>query len=79
MKKKTTVDDAKAMVTSMLGSKVSVRLNRGRNRIENHVGIVSEAHSNVFIVSLTDELFDRISCSYVDVVCGEIKLRPTTV
>lgn len=74
MKKKTTLDEAKQLVQALLGKTVNLRLNKGRNRIEHHKGIVSETHSNVFVVSLTNELFDRISCSYADVVCGEIKL-----
>ena len=74
MKKKTTLDEAKKLVQALLGKNVNLRLNKGRNRIEHHKGVVSETHANVFVVSLTDELFDRISCTYADVVCGEIKL-----
>lgn len=75
MKKTLNVDDAKQMVKQLVGRDVDVRLNRGRNKIRYYRGVVSEAHPNVFVVSLYDDLFDRISCSYVDVVCGEIALR----
>ena len=75
MKKNFGVDDAKAMVAQLLGRSVDVRLNRGRNKIKHYAGVVAEAHSNVFVIELTNEIFDRISCSYVDVVCGEIALR----
>ena len=76
MKKNFSVDDAKNMVEKLLGHSVDVRLNRGRNKIKHYAGVVSEAHSNVFVIELTNEIFDRISCSYVDVVCGEIALKP---
>lgn len=76
MKKTQSIDDAKTAVTNLLGRKVDVRLNRGRNKIKKYKGVVSEAHANVFVVQLTDEIFDRISCSYVDLVCGEISLKP---
>ena len=69
------VEDAKNMVEQLLGHSVDVRLNRGRNKIKHYAGVVAEAPSNVFVIQLTNEIFDRISCSYVDVVCGEIALK----
>ena len=75
MKKNFNVEDAKSMVEQLLGHNVDVRLNRGRNKIKHYAGVVAEAHSNVFVIQLTNEIFDRISCSYVDVVCGEIALK----
>lgn len=75
MKKALDVDKAKQLVSTMLGHSVDVRLNRGRNKIKHYKGVISEAHSNVFIVKLTDDIFDRISCSYIDLVCGEISLK----
>ena len=76
MKKNFNVEDAKSMVEQLLGHNVDVRLNRGRNKIKHYAGVVAEAHSNVFVIQLTNEIFDRISCSYVDLVCGEIALKP---
>ena len=74
MKKALDVDGAKQFVFDMLGHSVDVKLNRGRNKIKHYKGVISEAHSNVFIIKLTDDIFDRISCSYIDLVCGEIRL-----
>lgn len=74
--KKISVDDAKALVQTMLGKGVDVKLNRGRNKIKHYKGVLSEAHSNVFVIQLVDDLFDRISCSYIDLVCGELVIRP---
>lgn len=64
------------MVQQLLGQSVAVRLNRGRNKIKNYTGVLSEAHSNVFVIELVDDIFDRISCSYIDLVCGELVIRP---
>lgn len=69
------IDQAKAQVRSLLGRNVLVRHNKGRNRIKRYNGVVAETHPNVFVIALRDELFDRISCSYSDVVCGEIILK----
>ena len=78
MKRTLDIDGAKQFVQNMLGHNVDVRLNRGRNKIKHYKGVVSEAHSNVFIIRLTDDIFDRISCSYIDLVCGEIALSQRT-
>ena len=75
MRKSIDVDGAKQLVLNMLGRSVDVRLNRGRNKIKHYKGIISEAHSNVFVIKLTEDIFDRISCSYIDLVCGEIALK----
>ena len=75
MRKSLDVDAAKQFVLNMLGRSVDVKLNRGRNKIKHYRGVVSEAHSNVFVIRLTDDIFDRISCSYIDLVCGEIALK----
>ncbi len=76
MKKTLDLDEAKTIVNSLLGRNVSVRLNRGRNKIKHYNGVLSEAHSNVFVIELADDLFDRISCSYIDLICGELVIRP---
>lgn len=74
--KKLGVEEAKALVYGLLGRNVDVKLNRGRNKIKHYKGVLSEAHSNVFVIELADDIFDRISCSYVDLVCGELVIRP---
>ena len=79
MKKSLNVEDAKNIVQSLLGCSVDVKLNRGRNKIKHYKGVVSEAHSNVFVINLTNDIFDRISCSYIDLVCGEIALKENLV
>ena len=74
--RRVTIDEARAEVASLFGKSVSVRQNRGRNRIKYYKGVVSEIHDNVFVIALQGDLFDRLSCSYVDVVCGEIRMKP---
>lgn len=74
MKSHLTVEQAKQMITALKGQNIVVKLNKGRNRIKRCKGRVVEVHSNVFVVQLLEDIFDRISCSYVDVVCGEVSL-----
>ena len=74
MKKLLTVEQAKQMIQELKGHKVMVKLNKGRNRIKKCSGKVVEVHPNVFVIELLGDLFDRISCTYVDVICGEVSL-----
>ena len=79
MKTVANLDAAKTKVQSLLGKNVSVKLNKGRNRVKHYSGVVQEMHSNVFVVKLADNAaFDRISCSYIDLLCGEVALSETS-
>lgn len=78
MKKYADMNVAKEKVKQLLGKNVVVKLNRGRNKVKSYRGIVSEAHPNVFVVELSDEIFDRISCSYTDMLCGEVSVALPT-
>ena len=79
MKKHLTVEQAKELVSRLSGRKVVVKLNKGRNRILKCKGVVTEVHPNVFVVEVAGEVFDRISCSYVDMICGEVALNEQSV
>ncbi|MCM1289725.1 MAG: Veg family protein [Corallococcus sp.] len=75
MKKGANLDDIKAKVGLLVGKPVSVRLNRGRNRVKNYRGVLTEVHGNVFVVTLSGAtVIDRISCSYTDMLCGEVTI-----
>ena len=78
MKKALDIDVAKKYVLELMGRDVDVKLNRGRNKIKHYKGVISEAHSNVFVIKLTDDIFDRISCSYIDLICGEVALKASS-
>ena len=75
MKRSANLDEVKAKVNKLKGKLVSVRLNRGRNRVKNYRGVISEVHNNVFVVTLNVcNVVDRISCSYSDMLCGEVTI-----
>ena len=80
MRSVASLDAAKTKVQSLLGKRVLVKLNKGRNKVKNYNGVVQEMHSNVFVVRLVgNALFDRISCSYTDMLCGEVALSEVSV
>lgn len=69
------LEAAKDAIHGLLGKRVNVKLNKGRNRVKNYSGVVQEMHSNVFVIKLSDEaLFNCISCSYTDMLCGEVAI-----
>lgn len=74
MKKIVNITEVKQYVNSLLGQKVSVKLNRGRNRIKHYQGEVSQAYPNVFVIKLYNDTLESISCNYCDIICGEIVL-----
>lgn len=75
MRSVASVDAAKDKVERLLGKHVLVKLNKGRNKVKHYKGVVQEMHSNVFVVKLADNaVFDRISCSYIDMLCGEVAI-----
>lgn len=79
MKTVANLDAAKTRVRDLLGKRVAVKLNKGRNRVKNYNGVLQEMHSNVFVVKLADNAaFDRISCTYTDMLCGEVALLEIT-
>ena len=75
MKKSITIDSAKSYVESLVGCNVDLKVNRGRNKIKRYKGKVTETHPNVFIVKLDNDLFDRNSCTYTDILCGSIVIN----
>ena len=75
MKKGANLEDIKAKIDALKGKPVSVRLNRGRNRVKNYRGVLTEVHGNVFVVTFSGAtVIDRISCSYTDMLCGEVTI-----
>lgn len=70
-----TEDSARMLVQSLLGKEVTLRCNHGRNRIAHYKGRVKEVHSHVFVVEVDNAVTDRVSCSYTDMVCGEINVK----
>lgn len=72
---KYTEDSAKMLVQSLLGKEVALRCNYGRNRIAHYSGRLTEMHPHVFVVEVDNAVTDRISCSYTDMVCGEIAIK----
>ncbi|MBR5250689.1 MAG: Veg family protein [Clostridia bacterium] len=73
--KKQDVSFAKKKVESLVGKQLKIRYNKGRNKIVYFDGIISEFYNNVFVITVFDQIFDRISCSYTDLLCGDVAFK----
>lgn len=72
---KVTIESAHDNVLKLLGKRVALKVNRGRNRIKKYNGVVTQVHPNIFVVSVQNEIMDRVSCSYTDMVCGQVQIK----
>jgi len=73
--KKQDVTFARQKVKSLAGKRLKIRYNKGRNKIVYFDGIISEFYNNVFVITVFDQIFDRISCSYTDLLCGDVAFK----
>ncbi|HRX14433.1 MAG TPA: Veg family protein [Eubacteriales bacterium] len=69
------IDKARQTVEDYFGKEVAIRYNKGRNRICHYKGKITQMYDNIFVVTIYNEIFDRLSCSYSDIVCGEIAFK----
>ena len=69
------LDVIKEKIKELKGKDLKIRLNKGRNKIQFFNGKIDEVYSSVFVVQIYDSFFDRLSCTYQDVLCGEVKFK----
>ena len=65
----------KEKIKELKGKDLKIRLNKGRNKIQFFNGKIDEVYSSVFVVQIYDSFFDRLSCTYQDVLCGDVKFK----
>lgn len=77
MMKQVDVNMVRRAVGSHLGSRVKIRANKGRHKIDITEGVISEIYPCIFLVKVHDEAedtFRMISFSYTDVITKDVKL-----
>lgn len=68
----------KSSVDKNIGSKVKIRANRGRHRIDVSEGIISETYPSIFLVEVINKIDDttqKISFSYTDVLTKDVQMQ----
>lgn len=69
--------EAKDMISGYVGVPVRVSVNKGRKRIVRYDAAVTEIYPSVFTLKIENDRFlKKLSCSYSDVICGDIKIVP---
>ena len=73
------IEDVKNDVRALVGRKLRVSVNRGRKKVDRYDGEITAIYPSVFVLSVVGlRTGSSLSCSYSDVVCGDIKLKPLT-
>jgi uncharacterized protein Veg len=78
MMKQMDVNKVRNAVISHTGKKVKVRINRGRHRIDETIGVISETYPSIFLVrtqgNSNDNSVRTMSYSYTDVLTKDVEL-----
>ena len=72
----TSIDEIRSYVYSLKGNPLNIKVNKGRNKIARFSGFVDEVYPSVFTLKIQgDKNIRQLSCSYSDIICGNIVLR----
>ncbi len=74
----TDIKRVKISVDKNIGSKVKIRANRGRHKIDVTEGIISETYPSIFLVEVINKLDDtkqKISFSYTDILTKDVQMQ----
>ena len=76
MRKRTmSLTEAKDNIQKLKGKMIQIKVNKGRKRVVKYLGEVIDVYPSVFTLKINGEApTDKISCSYSDVICGDIVL-----
>ncbi|MBQ3214085.1 MAG: Veg family protein [Clostridia bacterium] len=67
--------DIKNRISNIKGKNIDISINRGRKKIDNYYGIIENIYPSVFTVKiLNDQQLKNVTCSYSDVLCGDVKI-----
>lgn len=70
------LNDIKARILNIKGKSIGISINRGRKKIDSYNGIVENIYPSVFTVKiLNDSQLKNVTCSYSDVLCGDVQIK----
>ena len=70
------VFSAKEIINSMAGKKVRVKVNLGRNKREEYVGILTGVYPALFTISpINKDYRGKTSYSYAEYICGDVAVK----
>lgn len=72
------LNDIKERINAIRGEKIGISINRGRRKIETYKGVIEHTYPSVFTVRvLSSGNTKAVTCSYSDVLCGDVKIEDT--
>lgn len=75
-KRAVSIDEIKSDVAALVGQHLKISVNKGRKKIVRYDGELAGVYPSVFILKIIgDKNVNSLSCSYSDVICGDIKLK----
>ncbi|MBQ7977143.1 MAG: Veg family protein [Clostridia bacterium] len=70
------LNKVKDEILKLKGKYVEMEVNKGRKKITHYEGVLEDIYASVFVVRLKDATKnDKISYSYSDVLCGDVKIE----
>lgn len=74
----TDIQKVKFSLDRNIGSRVKIRANRGRHKIDEAEGVISETYPSIFLVEVfnkVDDTTQKISFSYTDVLTKDVQMQ----
>lgn len=66
----------KEKINNLIGESVKMQIARGRKKAQNISGVIESTYPQVFVVNIISgaEGISKFSCSYSDVLCGNVSV-----
>ena len=76
MRKNTmSIEEAKKHIQALRGTPLRISVNKGRKKVLRYDGQIADVYPSVFTLQISDdENTNMLSCSYSDIICGDIEL-----
>lgn len=73
------IEEVKSGVAALVGQRLKVSVNKGRKRVIRYDGEIAGVYPGVFVLNVEPvKGVRRLSFSYGDVICGDVKLKPVS-
>ena len=70
------IDEAKRCVKALVGRPLRISVNRGRRRVERYSGEIESVFPSVVVLRINGEKrAERLTASYSDLICGDVRIR----
>ncbi|MFV0341765.1 MAG: Veg family protein [Anaerocolumna sp.] len=77
MMKQADVSKVRREIINHVGSRVKIKANRGRNKMDITEGVITETYPSIFLIKIDDDNSDSVktmSFSYADVLTKDVQM-----